>query len=305
MRRAWRDRPFPIRKVEQLWRLVRESHEQPMTGVSRPVELADRDQLGITFIGHSSFLLQMAGCNVLIDPVFSKRLILLRRQRQPGVKIEDLPPVDLILLTHAHMDHLDIDSLRRVIRATRKLAGRTPEVVVPRGVEDLVENLGFSRVHRLEWWEAITIHGLMLTMTPCRHWGARMFRDMHRGYGGYVIEGNGHSIYHSGDTAYFDGFREIGLRLQPEIAMLPIGAYFPDSYRSVHTSPEEAVKGFIDLGARQMIPMHYGTFRLGREPMGEPLQRLEAEAERLNIRGQLKILEEGETMHLCSADRIR
>jgi L-ascorbate metabolism protein UlaG (beta-lactamase superfamily) len=305
MRRAWRDRPFPIRKVEQLWRLVRESHEQPMTGVSRPVELADRDQLGITFIGHSSFLLQMAGCNVLIDPVFSKRLILLRRQRQPGVKIEDLPPVDLILLTHAHMDHLDIDSLRRVIRATRKLAGRTPEVVVPRGVEDLVENLGFSRVHRLEWWEAITIHGLMLTMTPCRHWGARMFRDMHRGYGGYVIEGNGHSIYHSGDTAYFDGFREIGLRLQPEIAMLPIGAYFPDSYRSVHTSPEEAVKGFIDLGARQMIPMHYGTFRLGQEPMGEPLQRLEAEAERLNIRGQLKILEEGETMHLCSADRIR
>jgi L-ascorbate metabolism protein UlaG (beta-lactamase superfamily) len=276
-----------------------------MTGVSRPVELADRDQLGITFIGHSSFLLQMAGCNVLIDPVFSKRLILLRRQRQPGVKIEDLPPVDLILLTHAHMDHLDIDSLRRVIRATRKLAGRTPEVVVPRGVEDLVENLGFSRVHRLEWWEAITIHGLMLTMTPCRHWGARMFRDMHRGYGGYVIEGNGHSIYHSGDTAYFDGFREIGLRLQPEIAMLPIGAYFPDSYRSVHTSPEEAVKGFIDLGARQMIPMHYGTFRLGREPMGEPLQRLEAEADRLNIRGQLKILEEGETMHLCSADRIR
>jgi L-ascorbate metabolism protein UlaG (beta-lactamase superfamily) len=305
MRRAWRDRPFPIRKVEQLWRLVRESHEQPMTGVSRPVELADRDQLGITFIGHSSFLLQMAGCNVLIDPVFSKRLILLRRQRQPGVKIEDLPPIDLILLTHAHMDHLDIDSLRRVIRATRKLAGRTPEVVVPRGVEDLVENLGFSRVHRLEWWEAITIHGLMLTMTPCRHWGARMFRDMHRGYGGYVIEGNGHSIYHSGDTAYFDGFREIGLRLQPEIAMLPIGAYFPDSYRSVHTSPEEAVKGFIDLGARQMIPMHYGTFRLGREPMGEPLQRLEAEADRLNIRGQLKILEEGETMHLCSADRIR
>ena len=115
-------------------------------------------------------------------------------------------------------------------------------MVVPRGVEDLVESLGFSRVHRLEWWEPVEVQGLNVTMTPCRHWGARMFRDVHRGYGGYVVEGGGQSVYHSGDTAYFEGFREIGRRLKPEIALLPIGAYFPDSYRSVHTSPEEAVR---------------------------------------------------------------
>jgi L-ascorbate metabolism protein UlaG (beta-lactamase superfamily) len=291
--------------MEQLWRLVRESHEMPMSGTSRPVELLKADELGVTFIGHSSFLLQVNGRKLLVDPVFSKRLILLRRQRRPGTVVEQLPAIDMVLLTHAHMDHLDMASLRRVIRATRRLTGRTPEVVVPRGVEDLVERLGFSQVHGLSWWEQIEVQGLKVTMTPCKHWGARMFRDTHRGYGGYVVEGNGQSVYHSGDTAYFDGFREIGDRLKPEIALLPIGAYFPDSYRSVHTSPEEAVRAFVELGAQKMVPMHYGTFRLGREPMDEPVQRLEAEAIRLGIKDRIKILEEGETMHLSAALGIR
>jgi L-ascorbate metabolism protein UlaG (beta-lactamase superfamily) len=294
-----------MKKVGQFWRLVRESHEQPMTGVSRPVELVKDDELGVTFIGHSSFLLQMSGRKILVDPVFATRLLVLRRQRRPGLLVEELPGIDVVLLTHAHMDHLNMTSLRRVIRSTRRLTGRTPEVVVPKGVEDLVATLGFSRVHRLVWWEKAEVRGLQVTMTPCKHWGARMFRDTHRGYGGYVIEGGGHSIYHSGDTAYFDGFREIGARLKPQVALLPIGAYFPDSYRSVHTSPEEAVRGFVETGAEQMVPMHYGTFRLGREPMDEPLKRLAAEAARLGIKEQIKVLEEGETMHLCPASRIR
>jgi L-ascorbate metabolism protein UlaG (beta-lactamase superfamily) len=305
MRNRSRHRPFVVTKLRQLWRLVRESHEHPMTGSSRPVELVKPQDLGVTFIGHSSFLLQIGGRKVLIDPVFSKRLVVLRRQRRPGLLVEELPPIDLVLLTHAHMDHLSVSSLRRVIRATRRLTGKTPEVIVPRGVEDLVNPLGFSHVHGLAWWERIDASGLRVTMTPCRHWGARMFRDTHRGYGGYVIESADHSVYHSGDTAYFDGFREIGARLKPQIALLPIGAYFPDSYRTVHTSPEEAVQGFIELGAEQMVPMHYGTFRLGREPMDEPLQRLKTEAARLGINGKLKILEEGETMHLCVTGRIR
>src|ERR1700761_9733892 len=159
MQRTWRGRPFAVRKMEQLWRLVRESHEQPMTGSARPVELVDDDELGVTFIGHSSFLLQVHGRKILVDPVFSKRLVVLRRQRRPGVLVEDLPPIDLVLLTHAHMDHLDMASLRRVIRATRRLSGSTPEVVVPRGVEDLVERLGFSHGHGMKWWEEITLQG--------------------------------------------------------------------------------------------------------------------------------------------------
>jgi L-ascorbate metabolism protein UlaG (beta-lactamase superfamily) len=288
-----------------MWRLVRESHEQPLTGSHHAVELVTPQNMGVTFIGHSSFLIQLGGRNILIDPVFSTRLVVLRRQRRPGLLLEELPAIDIVLLTHAHMDHLDIASLRRVIRATRRLTGKTPEVVVPQGVEDLVARLGFSRIHRLSWWEQAEVQGLSVTMTPCRHWGARMFRDTHRGYGGYVLSSDGHSLYHSGDTAYFDGFREIGARLKPQVALLPIGAYFPDSYRSVHTSPEESVRGFVELGAERMVPMHYGTFRLGREPMDEPLKRLSAEAARLNITEKIKVLPEGETMNLCETTRIR
>lgn len=294
----WRQQPFLVTKVRQMARLARESHAQPMRGGSRPAELVKPEELGVTFIGHSSFLLQVSGKKVLVDPVFSKRLVLLRRQRRPGLRLEELPPIDLVLLTHAHMDHLDLASLRRIVRCTRRQTGQAPEVVVPKGVEDLVDGLGFRAVHSLDWWGETKVQGLTVTMTPCKHWGARMFRDTHRGYGGYVVEGGGHSVYHSGDTAYFSGFREIGAKLKPEIALLPIGAYFPDSHRVVHTSPEEAVRGFVETGAARMVPMHYGTFRLGREPMDEPVKRLLAEAERLRIGARVRVLEEGETMRL-------
>jgi L-ascorbate metabolism protein UlaG (beta-lactamase superfamily) len=132
-------------------------------------------------------------------------------------------------------------------------------------------------------------------MTPCKHWGARLFKDTHRGFGGYVIKGGGHALYHSGDTAYFDGFTKIGKLLKPEIALLPIGAYRPDSYRGVHTCPEEALQAFLDLGAQRMIPMHYGTFRLSQEPMDEPVERLLAAASKEGVGASVCVLPEGET----------
>ncbi|RXH54514.1 MBL fold metallo-hydrolase [Granulicella sibirica] len=293
-------RPFRVRKLQQLWRLVQESHECPLTGEPRKPELVGPGELGVTFIGHSSFLLQIGGKNVLIDPVFAKRLVVLRRQRRPGVQIADLPAIDVVFLTHAHMDHLNIPSLRAVARATRRLHGTAPVVVVPNGVEDLVRTLGFSRVETMSWWEERVVEGLHVTMTPCQHWGARMFKDTHREFGGYCIrpDGGGMSVYHSGDTAYFGGFREIGARLRPDVALMPVGAYFPDSYRSVHTSPEEAVRGFLETGAEWMVPMHYGTFRLGREPMEEPIERLAAESARLGLEGRVRVVAEGETMRI-------
>ena len=296
--RLWRRRPFAVTKMGQLWRVVRESHQMPLQGESTPVSLVTPAELGITFIGHSSFFLQIGGRNILIDPVFVTNLVVLRRQRRPGVLPEQLPPIDLVLITHAHMDHLNIASLRKVIRATRRLRGRGPEVVVPHGVDDLVSQLGFRHLSTMKWWQQIEVAGLRITMTPCRHWGARMFNDTHRGYGGYLLQKDNHSVYHSGDTAYFDGFSEIGRRLEPAVALLPIGAYFPDTYRTVHTSPEEAMRGFVELGSRWMVPMHYGTFRLGREPMEEPLQRLQAEAVRLGISDKVRVLTEGETLRL-------
>ena len=211
--------------------------------------------------------------------------------------MEDLPAIDAVLLTHAHMDHLNRPTLRRVARATKRLTGRGPVAVVPTGVEDLVKGLGFSEVRTLDWWGETEVAGLKTTLTPCKHWGARMFADTHRGYGGYVIEGGGHTVYHSGDTAYFPGFAEIGRRLGPvDVALMPIGAYFPDSYRAVHTSPEEGLQGFVDVGAERMVPMHFGTFRLGREPMEEPPVRLMAEARRRGLEDRVRVLAEGETM---------
>jgi L-ascorbate metabolism protein UlaG (beta-lactamase superfamily) len=282
-------------KMQSLGTLVGESAFRPMTGESRKPVLVSPRELGVTFIGHSSFLVQIAGRKLLIDPVFAERLIALRRLRRPGVKIKDLPAIDLVLLSHAHMDHLNRPSLRRIVAHNIKVAGRAPIAVVPWGVEDLVEDLGFARVVTLEWWQTKSIGGLEITMTPCKHWGARLFKDTHRGFGGYVIHGGGHTLYHSGDTAYFDGFAKIGSRLKPDVALLPIGAYRPDSYRGVHTCPEEALQAFLDLGARRMIPMHYGTFRLSQEPMDEPVERLMAAARQAGVAGSVCVLPEGAT----------
>ena len=292
-----------LSKLKQIAKLVWESHAQPLRGThSQPLSPA-ADALGVMFLGHSSFLIQIAGKNLLVDPVFATRLIVMRRQRRPGVRIADLPPIDAVLLTHAHMDHLNRPTLRKLVRATRRLTGQAPLVIVPQGVEDLVHDLGFREVRALTTWQQTHVRGLEITFTPARHWGARMFSDTHRGFGGYAISGAGHTVYHSGDTAYFPGFREIGERLRPDIALLPIGAYFPDSYRAVHTSPEEALQIFLELGAQIMVPMHFGTFRLGREPMEEPPIRLLAAAIEHGVEDRVRILAEGETL-LVDQDRV-
>lgn len=287
---------------------MRESHAQPIVGAQAKPPGVGPQSTAITFIGHSSFLIQTSGRALLIDPVFAKHLIILRRQRRAGVCIVDLPKIDAVLLTHAHMDHLNRPSLRAITREMQRRGLDSPVAIVPKGVEDLVQDLGFARIESLEWWQSKKLGedgsttgadgkgSIIITMTPARHWGARLFRDTHRRFGGYVIESaGGPAIYHSGDTAYFSGIAEIGRRLRPEIALLPIGAYFPDSYRAVHTSPEEALQGFLDLKGEVMIPMHYGTFRLGREPMDEPLPRLMRAAESAGVRDRVAALGEGES----------
>jgi len=287
--------PSIRRKAGRFSTLVRRSAMTPRTGVTRKPVMADRSELGVTFIGHSSFFLQIAGKNILVDPNFARWIFVLKRLRRPGLRLRDLPPIDAVLVSHAHFDHLHRPSLRAIARLTRWHSGKRPMIIVPRQVRDLVSDLGYGPIVELEWWEQLRLGHLEITHVPARHWGARMVRDMHRGYGGYVLKAGDHSLYHAGDTAYFDGFREIGERLGPEVALLPIGAYHPASYRSVHTSPEDAVQAFVDLGARCMVPMHYGTFRLSHEPVEEPLQRLKLEAKRRRIEKRICVLEEGVT----------
>ena len=276
-------------------RLIGRAAFRPMSGEQRKPVAAQAGDMGVTFIGHSSFLVQIGGLNLLVDPVFANWLIVLHRLRKPGVAIKHLPPIDAVVLSHAHMDHLNFPSLRRIIRHTRKLTGRTPAAVVPWNVTDLVADLGFSTVTSLAWWRSMKLGDVEITLTPAKHWGARKMTDTHRGYGGYVIRKGAQSLYHSGDTGYFDGFDEIRERLAPQIALLPIGAYSPDSFRSVHTSPEDALQIFADLRAETMIPMHYGTFCLSAEPMDEPLPRLLSAAGKAGVSERVLALTEGET----------
>ena len=243
------------------------------------------EQIGLTWIGHASFLLQIAGLNVLIDPNWAMWLKVFKRIKKPGISIHDLPNIDLVLVTHAHFDHLDRRTLRMV-------AAEQP-IIVPFGVGNLVHDLGFNQVHEVNYWEAVEHGPLKITLTPCHHWGARVLHDSHRGFGGFFIESGPRSVFHCGDSAYFDGFREIGERCNIELALLPIGAYDPPSGREVHMNPEQAVQTFLELGANWMVPMHYGSFRLSFEPVEEPLQRLIRSAKELGVAEKLCVMTEG------------
>jgi L-ascorbate metabolism protein UlaG (beta-lactamase superfamily) len=254
--------PVLRKRAQAFGRLVRHSAVTPRTGQTYKPRLVSNGDMGLTFIGHSSFFVQMGGQSVILDPNFARWLFVLKRLRQPGVRLHDLPPIDLVLVTHAHFDHLHRPSLRAIVQQARVRHAAPPIVVVPHHVLDLVSDLGFGDVVELDWWNSYRHRELTVTHVPSRHWGARVIKDSHRGYGGYVLRDSEHSVYHAGDTAYFPGFREIGRRLAPELALLPIGAYDPPSFRNVHANPADATRAFLDLNARWMVPMHYGTFKL-------------------------------------------
>lgn len=259
----------------------------PRVGVLHPPQFPKLTpgQVAVTWIGHASFLIQFTDLNILIDPNFANWLFLLKRIKRCGLRISDLPPIDLVLLTHAHFDHFHKPSLRRLPHP--KMA------VMPWGMADLARNVGFERIVELDWWGSFSHKGWRVTLTPSKHWGARVLRDHSRGYGGFVLEHQGKRIYHAGDSAYFEGFKDIGRQLRPEIALLPIGAYHPETFRHMHMGPDEAIKVFKDLKARWMVPMHYGAFRLAFEDMAEPPRWLQELAEKAGVSKKIRFLEEG------------
>jgi L-ascorbate metabolism protein UlaG (beta-lactamase superfamily) len=245
-------------------------------------------QVRVTWIGHAGFYVEIGERSVVIDPNWAKWLGFLKRIREPGLHLHELPEVDLVLVSHAHHDHMHKKSL--------KILQSSNGVIVPTGSASLVKRLGFPAVHEMQVWDMMEFDGMEVIHTPAMHWGARFIHDTHRDYGGYIVRAGGRSVYHCGDSAYFSGFAEIGARHDIDVALMPIGAYDAPSGRPVHMNPEEAVRAFIELGAKVLIPMHYGTFPLGNEPLHEPVERLLAEADRLGVAHCVLVPQEGEAV---------
>jgi len=245
---------------------------------------APRSQLTVTWVGHSSLLIQLNGLNILTDPMWSERASPVqfagpRRWVRPGIAFEDVPPLDVVLESHNHYDHLDATTVRRLARAHPAASW-----VVPLGLAAFVRERGVSdhRVRELDWWQEHTIGSLRIAATPAMHFSSRGFGD--RGdslWCGFALTSDGASgrhVYFAGDTGYHPEFGAIGARYGPfDVALLPIGAYEPRWFmRYLHMNPEEAVAAFRALNARVMVPIHWGTFKLTDEAMDEPPIRARA-----------------------------
>jgi L-ascorbate metabolism protein UlaG (beta-lactamase superfamily) len=248
----------------------------------------------LTWIGHASFLFTLGGKRILVDPIFAPRIGPVSRLTPPGLPIEELPPIDLVLITHNHRDHLDPWTISRL--------GSGPTYVTPIGNAPVLRSNGAANITELDWWQTFTLGDLEITLVPARHWSMRFPWDRNDAlWGGFVVRGPEGAVYHSGDTAFFDGFAEIGRRLGPiDWAMLPIGAYEPRWFMEPqHMGPEEAVDAARLLGAANLVAMHWGTFRLTDEPLAEPPIRTRARwAEQGQDENHLWILDVGETRRL-------
>ena len=247
----------------------------------------------VTWLGHASFLVQLDGVSLLLDPALRPHIFpRIARNVPPGLAIESLPPIDAALVSHSHYDHLDLGTLTAV---------KAP-VVAGLGLRELFEDEDLPATE-LGWWESTSVKGVKVTFVPAQHWSRRGPFDTNATlWGGFVIEGSTATVYHSGDTAYFSGFRAIGERFPDiDLALLPIGAYDPGWFMlRQHMNPEQALAAFVDLGARSFVAMHWGTFKLADEPLDEPPRRLEAERLRLGLEAaRVRVPAVGETLEIA------
>ena len=231
------------------------------------------------WLGHTTVLLKVDGVTVLTDPVFSDRIGLnfgpltlgLKRLVAPALRVRQLPPIDVLLISHAHMDHLDIPSVRA-------LESKGTTVVTAKGTSDLLRPERYRRVVELGWGERARVGPVSLGAFRVNHWGARMRSDTWRGYNGYTIEVGRYRILFAGDTAYCEEFRQVRRARPYDLAIMPVGAYNP--WIHYHCTPEQALAMANDAGAEFILPVHQQTFHLSSEPLVEPMERLYAAAGR-------------------------
>lgn len=264
---------------------------------------ANRSEPTITWLGHSSFLLQIGGINIITDPHLSPRaspLTLLgpKRWMPAAIEVGALPHIDIALISHNHYDHLDAATVTRLARQP----GGAPRYMVPLGLGAWFKRRGLHSVTELDWWQIFSCLGLTLTFTPVQHWSARSAWDRDRSlWGGWRLDHRDFSFFFAGDTGYSPDFKEIHARLGPvDLAALPIGAYAPRWFMQVmHVDPDEAVKIHLDLHARQSVAMHWGTFVLTDEALDEPPQRLARALAGANLSAQdFWVMRHGETRPL-------
>jgi L-ascorbate metabolism protein UlaG (beta-lactamase superfamily) len=262
-----------------------------------PAQLAEGD-IALTFINHITFLIQFRGLNILTDPVYSERAspfgsIGPKRVRAPGLAFNDLPPIHIVLVTHNHYDHLDIETLMSLE------AAHAPSFITSLGNRAFLEEFGLKKVHELDWWQSVAAAGATVTLTQAQHWSSRSLRNRNRTlWGGFIVQAQSRRVFFAGDTGYGRHFQDIRQRLgRVDIALLPIGAYEPRWFmREQHMNPDDAVRAHLDLEAPLSIATHFGCFQLTDEGIDDPVTDLIAARERLSISPEsFQALETGET----------
>lgn len=263
-----------------------QEHLSKADPATKPPERVGAGQLRVTFVGHSSFLIQTDGVNILTDPMWSQRASPVsftgpQRVQAPGLQLEDLPPINLILVSHNHYDHLDLPTLGRLARS------HSPLVVTTLGNSALIKKTGFDNVAELDWWQHAALPGGMhITCVPSQHFSGRGMRDSYQTlWGGFVMESTAGPIYFAGDTGYGQHFQEIAQHFGPlRLALLPIGAYKPEWFMwPGHMGPADALKAHGVLKAQTSIAMHFGAFPLGDDGQHEAVDMLQAEIAKTNM----------------------
>ncbi len=265
---------FVYRAAPTLWKQYTSEMMRPIARSALQPDPRTWPDTGLhaAWLGHSTVLLKVDGTTILTDPVFSDRAgfslgpitIGLKRLVAPAVPLSRLPHVDLIVLSHAHMDHFDIPTLRR-------LEGRRTSVVTASRTSDLLRPRRYREVREMRWGDRARVGAAELRAIEVNHWGARMRTDIFRGYNGYLIEVGRYCILFAGDTAITPAFRAVRSAKPVDLAIMPIGAYNPWIY--YHCTPEQAWQMGNDAGAERFIPVHHQTFQLSREPLLEPIER--------------------------------
>lgn len=244
-----------------------------------PSELPPQPQsntMAVTFVNHATFVIQNSDLVILTDPVWAERVSPFswagpKRAVPPGIDFEKLRKVDVVIISHNHYDHMDIESLKRLKEKF------DPLFVIPLGDSKHLQKEGISKFKELDWWEEAQIPGATITLTPAQHFSSRSLFDRNKSlWGSYWVEFKNHKVYFGGDTGYSAWFKEIHKRFgSPDLALLPIGAYEPRWFmKPVHMNPEEAVLAHIDLNSKQSIGMHFGTFKLTTEAIDQPAKDL-------------------------------